>query len=241
LLIAAGALLLAFALWRANADETASVADAAGQNLVRLSPALLAGAVICAFVGRDLSWHTSGPLPGSERLIHLFVYNYGRPWPDELDYRPILFGFSAVAVLLSAACAWRQLRAVAAKGLLSLSLAFCVFCLDVYMIDLTPHWTQQGLIDRYYAERKSPNEPLLAWQMNWKGENFYTGNRVNVFVDLDNKALNEWIGKNKDRKVFFLLEHTRLDRLRSLLGARKLEVLTTKRDCNKFLLARTTL
>ena len=108
-------------------------------------------------------------------------------------------------------------------------------------MDLTPHWTQQGLIDRYYAERKDANEPLIAWQMNWKGENFYTGNHVHVFVELDNKAINEWIGKNKGKKVYFLLEHTRLDRLKTLLGARKLDVLTSKRDCNKFLLARTVL
>ena len=133
------------------------------------------------------------------------------------------------------------LRAAAASGLVSLSLAFCVFCLDVYMMDLTPHWTQQGLVQRYYAERKGAQEPLLAWQMNWKGENFYTGNRVHVFVDLDNKKLNEWIEQNKGRTVFFLLEHTRLDRLKKLLTPAEIEVLTTKRDCNKFLLARTKL
>jgi hypothetical protein len=207
----------------------------------RHGPVLLCGAVVLAFVGRDLSWHTSALPPGSERLIHLFVYNYSRPWPDHLDYRPIFFGFAGVAVVLSVGCAITRLRAVAATALVGLALAFCVFCLDVYMVDLTPHWTQQGLIERYYTERKSSEEPLLAWQMNWKGENFYTGNRVYEFVDLDNKKLQEWIGKNKGRTVFFLLEHTRLDRLKRLLAPQELEVLTTKRDCNKFLLARTTL
>lgn len=241
LLLAAGLGLVAFALWRARPDETAAASDEAESELARLSPILIAGAVICAFVGRDLSWHTSAPPPGSERLIHLFVYNYGRPWPDNLDYRAILFGFAAVAVILSAVCALRRLRAVAAKGLVSLSLAFCVFCLDVYMIDLTPHWTQQGLVARYYKERKNADEPLLAWQMNWKGEVFYTGNRVHVFVDLDNKAMQEWIGKNKGRHVYYILEHSRLERLKNLLAPRKLEVLTNKRDCNKFLLARVTL
>jgi hypothetical protein len=109
------------------------------------------------------------------------------------------------------------------------------------MVDLTPHWTQAGLIARYYAERKNPDEPLVAWQMNWKGENFYTGNRVYVFVDLDNKALMDWVGKNAGRHVFFILEHSRLERLRKLLAPRKLEPLTTLRDCNKFVLVRTTL
>ena len=83
---------------------------------------------------------------------------------------------------------------------------------------------------KLYAERKAKDEPLIAWQMNWKGENFYTGNRVHVFVDLDNKALLEWIGKNTGRHVFFVLEHSRLDRLRKLLAPRTLEALTTQRE-----------
>jgi hypothetical protein len=204
-------------------------------------PLLVCGAILCAFAGRDFCWNATGQPPGSERLIHLFVYNYGRPWPEHLDYRPILFGFAAVSVVLSVACAGRKLRSVAAPGLLSLALAFCVFCLDVYLIDLTPHWTQKGLVDKYYAERGSAEEPLLAYQMNWKGENFYTGNRVYMFYDLDTSALQDWIGANKGRRVYFLLEHNRAERLRKLLPAQNLELLTTKRDCNKFLLARASL
>ena len=241
LLLAAGVGLGAFTLWRARWDETGAPTERGHSELSRLSPVLIAGALICAFVGRDLSWHTSAPPPGSERLIHLFVYNYARAWPDYLDYRASLFGFAAVAVILSLLCALRTLRAFAAKGLISLSLTFCVFCVNVYMMDLTPHWTQQKLIARYYQERKDDSEPLLAWQMNWKGENIYTGNHVHVFVDLDNKAMQEWNGKNKGRRVYYLLEHSRLERLKTLLQPRKLEVLTNKRDCNKFLLARTTL
>jgi hypothetical protein len=206
-----------------------------------LGAAAISGAVLLAFVGRDLAWHTKQLPPGSERLIHLFVYNYTRPWPDKLDYRPILFGFAAVATLATLACGWSRLRAVGSAGLLGLACGFCVFCLDVYMVDLTPHWTQAGLIERYYAERKSADEPLLAWQMNWKGENFYTGNHVHVFVELDNKALLEWIGQHKGERVFLILEHSRLERLKHLLAPRQIEQLTNVRDCNKFLLVRTTL
>jgi hypothetical protein len=203
--------------------------------------AAVSGAVLLAFVGRDLSWHVRDMPPGSERLIHLFVYNYGRPWPDYLDYRAIMFGFASAGVLLMLACAVRALRGTAAAGLIGLALAFSVFCLDVYMIDLTPHWSQAGLMDRYYAERKGPQEPLLAWQMNWKGENFYTGNRVYVFVELDNKALLEWVGKHTGTRVYLVLEHGRLDRLKHVLAPRKIETLTTLRDDNKFILVRTTL
>jgi hypothetical protein len=104
------------------------------------------------------------------------------------------------------------------------------------MIDLTPHWGQQTLMKRYYKERKGPEEPLVAWQMNWKGENFYTGNRVSVFVSLKNKELDEWMDKNQGKKVFFVLEHTRLGRFRGVLKGRKIHEVTTMRDCNKFIL-----
>jgi len=237
--IAVGLALFGWSAWRLSKLE--ATPEPAIDSLSRVGPAALAGALLLAFVARDLSWHTAELPPGSERLIHLFVYNYSRPWPNYLDYRPILFGFGFVAVLLTAALSARRVRAAASGSLLALGLAFCVFCLDVYMVDLTPHWSQAGLIDRYYKERKSAEEPLVAWQMNWKGENFYSGNRVHVFQELDNKAVMEWVGKNKGRRSYFLLEHTRLERFKRLLAPREVETLTTPRDCNKFVLVRTTL
>ncbi len=200
-----------------------------------LGVALVAGAVLAGFVGRDLSWHTQDP-PGSERLIHLFVYNYSRPWPEQFDYRPIFTGFACVAVLLTLTAVFRKLRPSAALGLAGLALAFCAFCLDVYMVDLAPHWGQAELIHRYYAERKNASEPLVAWQMNWKGENFYTGNRVAVFVDLDNKAIEAWIKQHKGVRAFFLLEHSRLDHFKRTLAPRVVNLLSTERECNKFVL-----
>ncbi len=48
--------------------------------------------------------------------------------------------------------------------------------LDVYMQRTAQHWGQHEVIAAYYADRPSPAEQLVAYQMNWKGENFYTGN-----------------------------------------------------------------
>ena len=45
--------------------------------------------------------------------------------------------------------AWRALRTAGTLGLCGLSVLFAAFCLDVYMIDLTPHWSQRDLIRRY--------------------------------------------------------------------------------------------
>jgi 4-amino-4-deoxy-L-arabinose transferase-like glycosyltransferase len=203
-----------------------------------LAVGLLASAVLCAFMGRDLSWTTQARPAGNERLIQLFIYNYDRAFPTQFDYRPILSGFAIVATVLIAAAAIERIRPVLALGIVGLSLLFAFFCLDVYMFDLTPHWSQRGLIERYYRERKGPEEPLVAWQMNWKGENFYTGNKVAVFPDLKNKEISDWIDGHKGTTAYLLLEHHRLPRLKTLLGSRAVASLTSERDNNKFVLVR---
>lgn len=207
-----------------------------------LGAGLIAGALLCAFVGRDLSWTTAKRPAGYERLIDLFVYNYDRPWPSHFDYRPILGGFAIVVSALIALAAVRVLRPVLTQAIVGLAVAFTVFALNVYMQDLTPHWSQRDLVKRYYEERKSPKEPLVAWQMNWKGENFYSGNRVAVFVELNNKQITEWIDERAGKTAFFLLEHGRLNRFKTLVGSkREVEPLTTQRDNNKFVLVKVAL
>ena len=133
--------------------------------------------------------YTTARPVGYERLIHLFVYNYGRPWPLQFDYRPVLTGFVCVATVGLLAASVPRVRAWATRGLLGLALAFCLWCVDLYMIDLSPHWGQRELIEAYYRARKGPQEPLVAWQMNWKGENLYSGNRVSVFVNLKDEDI----------------------------------------------------
>lgn len=199
---------------------------------------LFAAPVIAAMIGRDLAWVTSARPYGYERLIHLFVYNYQRPWPEYLDYRPILTGFAFVATLSIGLAALPALRQVALRAFFGVAIAFAVFCLDVYLIDLSPHWGQRELIDRYYDERSGPEEPLIAWQLNWKGENFYTGNATLTFVDLDNRRLNEWIRQHPGQRAYFVLEHGRLASLRSTLRGARIEEVTTMRDDNKFILIR---
>jgi len=198
--------------------------------------AMAVGACIVAFVGRDLSWMTSARPHGSERLIHLFVYNYGRPWPEHLDYRPVLGGFAIAASVAVAAASLRRWRSMATRVATAVAIAFCAWSLNVYMVDLAAHWSFRDLATRYYAEREGPEEPLVAWQMNWKGENFYTGNRVYVFAETDNKRFEKWIAENEGRRVFVVLEHKRLPRLEALLAGRELRALSTRRDNNKLLL-----
>jgi 4-amino-4-deoxy-L-arabinose transferase-like glycosyltransferase len=232
-LLVLGVALAAFARAQIARAETTLAPPRWG---TALGVALLLGACLVAFVGRDLSWATSARPQGNERLIHLFVYNYGRLWPEHLDYRAILTGFAVAASLISAAAAFRFWRPVATRALVAVSVLFCAWGLNVYMVDLSEHWGIRDLAKRYYALRQSPDEPLLAWQMNWKGENFYTGNRVYVFAETDNKRIREWLEENEGRTAYVVLEHKRLASFRKLVPEGEVRELSTKRDSNKFLL-----
>jgi 4-amino-4-deoxy-L-arabinose transferase-like glycosyltransferase len=232
-LIALGAVLVAIA--RKDLARNETTLSPSGWS-TSLGVALILGAGVVALVGRDLSWATSARPQGNERLIHLFVYNYGRPWPEHLDYRAILTGFAIAASVATAAAAFRTWRPVASRAFLGIAVIFCGWGLNVYAVDLSDHWGLRDLAQRYYDARESPDEPLIAWQMNWKGENFYTGNRVYVFAETDNKRMGEWLEENQNRTAYFVLEHKRLMSFRKLVGDREIRELSTKRDCNKFLL-----
>lgn len=232
-LLALAAVLAALARWDLAKVETKLAPSSWNTGL---GVALLAGACLCAFVGRDLSWATSARPAGDERLIDLFVYNYHRLWPEHLDYRAILTGFAVTAGLTAAAAAFRTWRPVATRALLAVALAFCAWGVNVYMVDASAHWSFRDLAKRYYALRESADEPLVAWQMNWKGENFYTGNRVYVFAETDNKRMRKWLEEHKGRKAYFVFEHKRLERFRKLVPGREIHALSNKRDNNKFLL-----
>ncbi len=240
LLIFVGATLLGWAaywFWRQRTHRDKLDADSKRTEL-SVAVAVGAGAVLVAFVGRDLAWVTSARPGGYERLIHLFVYNYGRPWPDLFDYRPILTGFAIGAGLLLALAALRYTRAAASRAMVGLAIIFAGWTLNFYMVDLAPHWGMRELFKAYYDNREGPEEPVIAWQMNWKGENFYTGNRVFAFVDLDNAKIREWMSKNRGSTAFFVMEHSRVGSFRNLVRGRDVEHITDKDVCNKFVVLR---
>jgi 4-amino-4-deoxy-L-arabinose transferase-like glycosyltransferase len=232
-LLALGALLTALAARDLAAVETRPIPS---RRSVGLGVAMLLGACLIPFVGRDLSWATSARPQGNERLVQLFVYNYGRAWPEHLDYRAILTGFAVAASVATVAAAFPYWRHAATRTLAGIALIFCAWGLNVYMVDVSDHWGIRDLAQRYYDARESPDEPLIAWQMNWKGENFYTGNRVYVFAETDNKRVRKWLAENEGRKAYFVLEHKRLNSFRKLVADRDILELSTKRECNKFVL-----
>jgi hypothetical protein len=205
----------------------------------------VSAAIPIVLVGRDLWTTIAGDVEGQARLVHLFSYNYKRPWPsDSLSFDGMFAGFTVICALLAFGFALPSWRRHALVLFSAVALAWTVWGLDVYLVKAAPHWGQRETILAYYVARKGPEEPFVAYQMNWKGENFYTGNRVPAFVSSGAK-FKSWVAEQKTkgvRVVFFTTEHSRTSSLKSELGAVKdFKLLTTRTLNNKFVLVRVTL
>jgi hypothetical protein len=199
----------------------------------------IAGAIVVLGVGRDLSANLEG-LPNQIRLMHLVTYNYRRPWPPSLDFTPTLWAFTAVATVLCFALVAARVRRHVVAGLLSLGVVFAVWGIGVYFMRISPHWGQRETTIAYYQANRDIPGPFIAYQMNWKGENFYTGNHVPAFVS-SGKKFQDYIleEKKKGAKTFyFVTEHGRTGTLANELGIKDVEKLTTPDLDNKFVLVR---
>ncbi len=201
----------------------------------------IASAPVVALAGRDLFTSVSGDIEGPSRLMHLFTYNYRRPWPESLHFEGTMLAFTAVVTALCLLLLVHRWRRHIATLCLSASVAWAAWGLDVYLYRSSPHWGQRETLLEYYRRRGSPNEPIVAYQMNWKGENFYTGNKVPAFVSSGQK-FKDWVEEQKKKGVrvmWFTTEHGRIGSLKSeLSNPPKLDVVTTKELNNKFMLAR---
>jgi 4-amino-4-deoxy-L-arabinose transferase-like glycosyltransferase len=227
---------------RAGEDEAAATGpEERGHASRMLAGGAVAGALVLVLVARDLILKPEGAdQPGAIRLLHLFTYNYRRPWPDSLDFTTALTSFGVVAVVLSLALAVRAVRRHAVAAICAFAFVWGLWGLDVYMTETAPHWGQHEVIAAYYANRASPDELLVAYQMNWKGENFYTGNRVPAFVSTGS-TFTTWLKQKRDqgqKVMYFITEHGRVGGLKGEVGAKAYREVTDKNLCNKFVLVR---
>lgn len=213
----------------------------AATNSALLGAVAIASALVIVLTGVDMVAANPGDIEGQARLVHLFSYNYKRPWPKSLDFTGALSGFSVAAALACALMAWRWLRPHAAALLLGVSVCWAAWGINSYFFYVAPHWGQRETILEYYRQRGSNAEPIVAYQMNWKGENFYTGNRLPAFVSTGQK-FKDWIAEQKRagvHTIYFTTEHSRIAALkRELDNPKRLEVLTNEELNNKFTLAR---
>jgi 4-amino-4-deoxy-L-arabinose transferase-like glycosyltransferase len=222
--------------------EPGAVDDDAGAHRSRmLAGGSAAAAFLLVLVSRDLIIKPdNADQPGAIRLLHLYTYNYRRPWPDSLDFSAALTGFGVVAVLVCLALAVRAIRPHVVAAACAFACVWTLWGLDVYLNETAPHWGQHEVIAAYYADRASPDELLVAYQMNWKGENFYTGNRIPAFVS-SGSTFTSWLKQKRDqgmKVMYFITEHGRIGGLKGEVGAKAYREITDKTLCNKFVLVR---
>ncbi len=203
--------------------------------LLSVGPVLLAG--------RDMFMTRKGDIDGQARLLHLFTYNYERKWPTSLDFDGVFLAFTLVCVAFTLLMAVHRWRRSASVLLCSAAALFSCWCVNVYFVKVAPHWGQRETIMAYYENRESEREPLVAYQMNWKGENFYSGNQMATFV-ASGKKFKTWITEEREagkRTFYFTTEHNRVKNLRKELdNPDSFDVLTDETLNNKFALTRAT-
>jgi hypothetical protein len=134
----------------------------------------------------------------------------------------------------------RQLAFVLTAGV---AVTWTGYILDHMLVELSPHWAQKHVIAAYYEKRKGPEEPLIAWQLYWRGENFYTRNEIwdpakplkdkSVFLgDRNAENMQKYFADHKGQKVFFVVERARFETLRGLLPAEDKPSLTIEDETN---------
>jgi hypothetical protein len=189
----------------------------------------LVGLPLLALVIQDLT----NAKNASQIFLWLFSYDYvhsprGRPWPEQLDFSTPIAVFGVLIALGTVALGFRRLVRPGLVGLGAVAVAFTWFVLDVYMVEVAPYWSQKYGIAEYYKHRRSPDEKLLAYQMYWRGETFYTKNEIyegppedrTVFdMEQADEKLQEWIANHRGRRVYFIYERGRQGRLQSLVPA----------------------
>lgn len=215
--------------------------DSRAYDAVIIGAVALASAVVVLIAGRDLFYTLPGDIEGQARLMHLFTYNYRRPWPPTLDFKAILTAFTLVPAAISLLVAVPRLRGHASVALLTASVLWAGWGVNVYLVKAAPHWGQRETIMAYYADRKSPDEPLVSYQMNWKGENFYTGNKTPAFVSSGQK-FKEYVDETRKKGIttmYFTTEHGRSQSLKSEIGQlQSFEAITDEALNNKFFIAK---
>jgi 4-amino-4-deoxy-L-arabinose transferase-like glycosyltransferase len=244
-ILALGAVLAvgSILVFRCREEERAAPPDGQDERHTSrmLAAGAIAGALLLLLVARDLIIKPdNADQPGAIRLLQLFTYNYRRAWPDSLDFAAALAGFGVVGVLLSIALAVRAIRPHATVAMCAFAFVWGLWGSDVYMPKTAPHWGQHEVIEAYYANRAGPEELLVAYQMNWKGENFYTGNHIPAFVSTGSTFTN-WLKKKRDegaRVMYFVTEHGRIGGLKSEVAGKAYREVTDKTLCNKFVLVR---
>jgi 4-amino-4-deoxy-L-arabinose transferase-like glycosyltransferase len=242
-LVVLPALAMLAGLWL---DERLGEASSRKRGRARgaASAAAFAGAaVVMLLVARDLALAPSdGHAPsGAARFIHLMTYRYDRRWPSTETFAPAIGAIALAATAGCAALVSRRWRARAAVALGGVALVFTSVLLDGYLTTAASDGGQRGIYEAYYRSRGGSPAPLVAYQLNWKGENFYTGNNVALFIasGAPLRAYLEGRKRSGESTVYFVTERGRVAGLRGELGAvRSFAEMTDRSTSYEFSLVR---
>lgn len=205
----------------------------------RTSAMLLVAGATTALVGVDVA-----SLPA--HFAKLMTYRYSRLWPSEPWAAPAIGCFVIMLALAMLAVAAPAIRRRALVAVATLAFGFALFLLDVYWQHTGPLGGQRAVFEAYYRARA--NDPmrteLVAYQLNWKGENFYSGNDLAIFIQSGTPFRKYVEGrKRRDARILYAVtETTRTSALRAELGSLvAFDVLTDAASSPDFSLVRAVL
>lgn len=170
-----------------------------------------------------------------KNLVNLFTYKYDRDYPREVVVRPYLGVIVGVGGAAMVGLYLLGRRGQALLALLATAGVFGAWISHYHFNMLAPHWSQAHLFETYYKERKA-GEPIYAYQLNWRGETFYSRNKV---VQVKERGANERMRELVDRpgREFIITEQSRFPTLKSVLSPDKRDKIEiVDRSSNKFYL-----
>jgi 4-amino-4-deoxy-L-arabinose transferase-like glycosyltransferase len=96
-------------------------------------------------------------VPGQQKLVHLYIFRYDRPWPKgppwNIDFTGTLFWFAAAMTVAVALMLVPRLIKVGAAASMGVALVFAIWTMQVLQIAASPHWGQKALHQVYYQKR----------------------------------------------------------------------------------------
>jgi len=148
---------------------------------------------------------------------YLYDNNWARGVPSSLPILIYAAAMGAMCLLLL----WPRARKLSVLALCLIATGGGGYVLNWYQVKVAPHWSQKKCIATYYKLRKNPEEELVAWQFNWRGETWYTAADVVVSKSLDNTAIKQYLKERTGRRFFFITERGRWPSMRSVMPTEK--------------------
>jgi len=168
-----------------------------------------------------------------KRLINLFVYNYERPYPmlEVSPRKAFAVLFVASGLWLALGYVWRS-KTMLTATFAALAASFAVYVSWFHWKDLSFHWSQRDILWAYYQDRGSPNEPIAAYYMNWRGETFYTSNHIKQIKD--GAKFRSYLAQKG--RLWVMVEQNRYNGMKTIIEQEKRSPTIVDRSCNKFYL-----